>query len=486
MKGYWQAITSLSRFLAGPLLACLLMLSLAATPAAKTQVSGKSGQQISGNPTARQLFLNAFAKAHAQAGKRDLAGALADYEAAANLGYAPAQYNLARMYLEGLGVPKNEEAAYLYFLSAAEKGLLLAQYNLGVLFEIGLGTKQDPERARYWYAKAAEQGDREAQYRLGRLYEAGDVGVPRDLTQAVIWYTRSAEQGFAPAQNNLATLYESGLGGVDKDLARAVYWYHKAALKGHAIAQYNLGQCYLKGLGVRQDLRKGQAWLARAEAHGFWLEESGPDLGPGREGRSAPARRASQVRERDLANDDGKRISVRIRDLDGGFTLETKEQALSRVRSQAQPKKESAKKPEPKPESEARLPAKGKVLLQAKKLYAQAMAYEKGTEQIEKNGERALQLYQEAAQLNYAPASYRLGRLYEADRSLDSDYRLTWKYYNLAAQGGHAKAQYRLGRLYEQGLGTPKNIALALYWYGQAKAQGDARAKQAFAQLSAD
>ena len=470
---------------------CLLVLSCAQPVQSRDAQSAMRGQRITRDSSARQLFLEAFAKAHAQGGERDLAGALAAYEKAANLGYAPAQYNLARMYLEGQAVPKNEEAAYHYFLAAAEKGLLLAQYNLGVLLETGLGCERDHERARYWYAKAAEQGDREAQYRLGRLYEAGEAGLARDLTQAVIWYTRSAEQGFAPAQNNLATLYASGQGGVDKDPARAVFWYHKAALKGHAIAQYNLAQCYLQGLGVHQDVRKGQAWLERAESHGFLVEHSELDLRPRRHPRGQ-GRKPSSVRERDLSHEDGKRISVRIRELDGGFVLEEEgkeraplsSQAHAHGRSQEQkPAQADQKAPE---SATSLLPPRGRELATAKRLYESAFDYEKGLGRVQQNREKAIGLYQEAAKLNYAPASYRLALLYEADRSLDSDFRLTWKYFNLAAQGGHAKAQYRLGRLYEKGLGTPKNIALALYWYGQAKAQGEARAKQAFAQLSGD
>ncbi len=480
---------------AAQLILCLFVVLPGQSLEAKEVLPGKSGQHVLRDPSARQLFLDAFAKAHGQGRERDLKGAVASYEAAANLGYAPAQYNLARMYLEGLGVAKNEEAAYLYFLAAAEKGLLLAQYNLGVLFETGLGTERDFERARYWYGKAAEQGDREAQYRLGRLYEAGERGVPRDLSQAVIWYTRSAEQGYAPAQNNLGTLYESGFGGVDKDPPRAVHWYHTAACLGHALAQYNLGQCYLRGFGVRQDLRKGQAWLKRARAQELVEERADLDLRPRRASRRPSA---SQVRERDLSQEDGKRIAVRIREVDGTFVLEEKGQhrdepsAGSGKRGKKDTEKtaaqdENAQKASASGTGSASfLPPKGKDLVKARNLYEQALAFEKGLGKVDKDVQKACDLYQEAAKLNYAPACYRLGRLYEADRHLDADYRLAWKYFNQAAQGGHAKGQFRLGRLYEQGLGTPKNIALALYWYGQAKAQGDARAKQAFAQLSAE
>jgi TPR repeat protein len=51
-----------------------------------------------------------------------------------------AQFNFALMQAEGVGMPKNEEEAFLMFKKAAVKGLAQAQYNVGIFLAEGRGT----------------------------------------------------------------------------------------------------------------------------------------------------------------------------------------------------------------------------------------------------------------------------------------------------------------------------------------------------------
>lgn len=78
---------------------------------------------------------------------------------------AKAQVRLARLYLEGLGVERNE----------AEAVLLIR--------------------------KAAEQGENEARLRLGDMYASGR-GVPQSNFQAFVWYGLAARGGNVAAKNN--------------------------------------------------------------------------------------------------------------------------------------------------------------------------------------------------------------------------------------------------------------------------------------------
>lgn len=105
----------------------------------------------------------------------------------ASAGDPEAQYRVAIMAQNGLGMHPNPLLAYKYMKSAAESGLGLAQHGLGFMYLEGECTGQDPTRAAVWFRKAAEQGLSGAQTNLAMLYEQGR-GVPKDPDEANRWY----------------------------------------------------------------------------------------------------------------------------------------------------------------------------------------------------------------------------------------------------------------------------------------------------------
>ena len=60
---------------------------------------------------------------------------------------ADAQNNLALMYVQGRGVPKDVMKAFKLFRLAAEQGHATAQYNLGVMYEKGEGSSRSQRPA---------------------------------------------------------------------------------------------------------------------------------------------------------------------------------------------------------------------------------------------------------------------------------------------------------------------------------------------------
>ncbi len=114
---------------------------------------------------------------------------------AANLGYAPAQFYLAKLYEAG-----------------------------------GAGLKKDPEQARVWTERAAEGGDQKAMHNLALYYFEGSGG-PKNTTLAAQWFHRAADLGLIDSQYNLARLYEEGF-GVSQNPAEAYKWYLIAARAG--------------------------------------------------------------------------------------------------------------------------------------------------------------------------------------------------------------------------------------------------------------
>ncbi len=76
----------------------------------------------------------------------------------AEMGDAQSQNGLATMYLNGIGVPKNEIAAAKLFQRAAKQELPHAQLSLGHLYRTGRGVRKSPSRAVKLYRRAAEKG----------------------------------------------------------------------------------------------------------------------------------------------------------------------------------------------------------------------------------------------------------------------------------------------------------------------------------------
>jgi len=87
----------------------------------------------------------------------------------------------------------------------AEQGDAQSQHNLAVLYIQGLGVPKNKKEAAGWMRKSAEQGLAAGQVGMGALYENGD-GVPPDPVEAVNWYRLAVAQNDASAMNNLALL----------------------------------------------------------------------------------------------------------------------------------------------------------------------------------------------------------------------------------------------------------------------------------------
>jgi hypothetical protein len=76
----------------------------------------------------------------------------------------------------------------------AERGNREAQYNLAVMYANGWGVPRDDAESNRWYRKAAEQGDASAQSLVGSAYVFGR-GAPKDFVQAYLWLNLAARGG---------------------------------------------------------------------------------------------------------------------------------------------------------------------------------------------------------------------------------------------------------------------------------------------------
>ncbi|MGL4550166.1 MAG: caspase family protein [Gemmataceae bacterium] len=175
---------------------------------------------------------------------------------------ADAVGTLGRCYQFGLGVGEDFGEAMRLYRKGAELGDGRAMNNLGVMYEQGKGVERDVAEALKWFRLAAKQGYNGAQFNLGLMYEFGE-GVEKDEKEAAKYYQKAADAGEAVAQINLGSLYLYGR-GVEKDEREARRLFESAAEQNSARAMFNMGLLYEQGRGVGKDEKESARWYRKA------------------------------------------------------------------------------------------------------------------------------------------------------------------------------------------------------------------------------
>lgn len=78
---------------------------------------------------------------------------------------------------------------------AARSGNADAEELIGVMYAMGLGVERDDQRAFEWYLRSSLKGHPGAQSGIGWYYEVGRGMPAPDLVRAYMWYTLSAIGG---------------------------------------------------------------------------------------------------------------------------------------------------------------------------------------------------------------------------------------------------------------------------------------------------
>lgn len=131
----------------------------------------------------------------------DFFGAVREWRPAAIAGDQIAQYNLARAYQLGRGLPLDLKMAESWFAKAAAQGHQPSRDNYGLmLFQNG-----DRQSAMPYIDEAANRGDPRAQYVLGTALFNGDI-IKKDWVRAYAMMTRASAAGIAAAGTSLAQM----------------------------------------------------------------------------------------------------------------------------------------------------------------------------------------------------------------------------------------------------------------------------------------
>lgn len=189
------------------------------------------------------------------------------WENAANYGHVHAQYNIAMLYYNGNGVPKDYSKAFKWYTKSANQGFMMSQYNLGFMYQEGEGVTKSESLALEWYQKAADQGFVPSYNQIGGIY-SNKQGLLQNYLLAVKWYLKGSKKGIPESQFNLGSMYLNGK-GVSMSVSKAAKWYLKAAEQGHSQAQYFLGLLFQGGEGIPKNDSDALLWLQKAAEQGL-------------------------------------------------------------------------------------------------------------------------------------------------------------------------------------------------------------------------
>ena len=141
----------------------------------------------------------------------------------------------------------------------AERGSVQQEIAMAKAYLLGHGVQRDEKLAAYWYEKAANSGDPGAQEQIGFLYQAG-IGVEQNLVRGAEWFERAIAGGSTSAKVSLGFAYAWGL-GVRKDPEFGFQLFREAAERRNAAGACYLGFSYYFGIGVTRDVVKARHWF---------------------------------------------------------------------------------------------------------------------------------------------------------------------------------------------------------------------------------
>jgi len=119
---------------------------------------------------------------------------------------------LGSYYLQG--IPNSSvrrdagRARDMYSYAASYFGDSEAQYRLGKMYLDGIGAPRDPRQAARWLILSSQKGQYEAQALLGNMLFRGDDGISRQGARGLMWLTLARDGAAAPQDKWVVDLYE--------------------------------------------------------------------------------------------------------------------------------------------------------------------------------------------------------------------------------------------------------------------------------------
>ncbi len=267
------------------------------------------------------------------------------------------------------------------------------------------GHKADVKKARVLFEKAASEGSADAFFYLGVMAQYG-YGETRDIRKAEELYLKGAAAGSTKAQMSLGQIYQQGALG-KSDPEKALKYYMLSAEGNDPKAMNKVGDLYLTGVLVPFDGKKALYWYEKASKAG------------NRIATRALAKLALEGRGDALVPDYRKALDA--------YQLLAKQND---------------------PEAFFRI----------------GMIYGRGGHGVKKDGVRALEYLQKAADAGYTRAFFMLGALMINGDGIPADIRKGIGFLAKAAESDDGEAAAGLSVLFREGKKVPVDLMRAFYW----------------------
>jgi TPR repeat protein len=341
----------------------------------------------------------------------------------ARIGDPTAQYDVAVMFANGVGVGKNVVEAFEWTKHAAEKGHVAAQYLLGSAYSGGLGTLKDEYMAFLWLVRAQERGSEKAAFKLSKVLAAEQPAL------AFKFALDAAEKGLADAQVTVAECLANGM-GVESDSEASHQWLQRAAEQGHSSAQFALGQLQMVVGAESSDHAAARTWFRKAARAGH----------------------------------PGAQVALDRLDLDGYGRIQTG--PTTKVRAGLRERRSSDTR-------FLKYVSHGRT----DDFYHLGLLYELG-HSLERSHKQAKVWFKKAAEQGDVRAQFALANSYE-----QSEVSKAIPWFERAAAQGHVQAQYELGERLLIGNGLDRDRLAALALLSRSSVQGSSKAQLTLAEM---
>jgi TPR repeat protein len=222
---------------------------------------------------------------------RNYGKALDWYKKAAALDLTEAYFHVGVCYEIGMGVPPDLQVALENYEKASAKGYAPADFKLAVLYLNGAeGLTQDVDKGMAHLNTAADSGLTLALKELGALYYYGRLNVGKNLTKALEIFGRAAEGGDAESMKNLGAMIISGEGRAT-DKVEGLKWYLLAQRYGYNMAEMTETVNNIKSGMTTEEVAKAEA-EAQAWDEKFAAEREAKELAD--QAAAAAARQAAE------------------------------------------------------------------------------------------------------------------------------------------------------------------------------------------------
>eukprot|EP00929_Paragymnodinium_shiwhaense_P077852 TRINITY_DN4018_c0_g2_i1.p1 TRINITY_DN4018_c0_g2~~TRINITY_DN4018_c0_g2_i1.p1 ORF type:complete len:758 (-),score=174.75 TRINITY_DN4018_c0_g2_i1:89-2362(-) len=178
---------------------------------------------------------------------------------------------IGKRYLLGIeGFRQDYRKARYYLRMAANQHHAGALALLGYMYCLGLGVPKDLDKAYSYFVSSASQNDPLGHNGLGYIYFHGTSAQARNLKMAFKSFNESAFGGSSDGMFNLASMFLTGT-GTQQSFQHAVLFYTQALDRGHTPAAYSLAVMHLNGIGVLRDCDIAVNLLKKVCERGEWV-----------------------------------------------------------------------------------------------------------------------------------------------------------------------------------------------------------------------